>query len=323
MSYLVSLIIPVYKAENFIKKTMISICEQTLKNFEIILIDDCSPDASINIAISVLKKYPTRFNASKIVRFEKNVGIANVRKHAINLATGKYIASIDSDDYFELYALEKMLESIENSQSDIAFFDYYNTYSGKNDYIIQKIGGDKEETIRYLLMNKLHGSLCNKLYKKDILDNIIILDDINMSEDLLITIQAVFISKKISYHSEAFLYYVQHNSHSLTKKYNNKKIKDMIVGIQFIENFFVERNVYISYKPALDYRKQIIKAESITHADSSQRKMYYNLFPNLKLNYNDLGWYKSIILFLAEKKIFLLINIFIYLRQIIKLSVGR
>ncbi|MDC5317251.1 hypothetical protein OHW94_17460, partial [Acinetobacter baumannii] len=77
------------------------------------------------------------------------------------------------------------------------------------------------------------------------------------------------------------------------------------------------------YKPALDYRKQIIKAESITHADSSQRKMYYNLFPNLKLNYNDLGWYKSIILFLAEKKIFLLINIFIHLRQIIKLSVGR
>ena len=137
MRYQLSLIIPVYKTEQFIERCLMSVCNQTLSEFEIIIVDDCSPDKSINILKKVLEKFPDREKHTKIISFKKNKGISYVRKYAFNISEGEYIASLDSDDFFEPDALEKLLAYAYRYSADIVFSDYFiNTI--KNEKIIKQ-----------------------------------------------------------------------------------------------------------------------------------------------------------------------------------------
>ena len=104
----VSVIIPVYKAEQYIHHCLDSMLAQTFKDFEIILIDDGSPDKSGEICDS----YAAADNRIKVIRNEKNSGAAVSRNKALELAQGEFIAFLDSDDFFELNMLEETYNKI-------------------------------------------------------------------------------------------------------------------------------------------------------------------------------------------------------------------
>ena len=91
----VSVIIPVYNTEKYLKKCLDSVCNQTLSDIEIICIDDCSTDNSLNI----LKEYTLKDNRIKLIEFKENKGAAVARNTGIDEAKGEYIGFIDSDDY--------------------------------------------------------------------------------------------------------------------------------------------------------------------------------------------------------------------------------
>ncbi len=106
---LVSIIVPVYNTEKFIYETISSIINQTYENFEIIVIDDCCTDKSIQII--------EQFNNSKItiIKNEKNLGVADSRNKGIHLAQGKYIAFLDADDFWEKEKLEVQVKYLEEN----------------------------------------------------------------------------------------------------------------------------------------------------------------------------------------------------------------
>lgn len=116
---LVSIIIPVYNAQNHILETLNSIKEQTYNEYEIILVDDCSTDDSIEII--------RNFKSDKLYlyRLNKNSGAAVARNYGINKAKGEYIAFIDSDDTWHTSKLEKQIEFMKNN-------DYIFTYTSIN-----------------------------------------------------------------------------------------------------------------------------------------------------------------------------------------------
>ena len=93
----VSVIIPVYNTEKYLEKCLDSVCNQTLSDIEIICVDDCSTDNSLNI----LKEYAQKDNRIKLIEFKENKGAAAARNEGIKAATGEYIGFIDSDDYPE------------------------------------------------------------------------------------------------------------------------------------------------------------------------------------------------------------------------------
>jgi len=102
----VSIITPIYNCENFIKKTIDSIIAQTYKNWELIIVDDCSKDNTEEI----IKKYMLKDNRIKYLKFDINQGAAMARTKAMELANGNYMAFLDSDDLWEDNKLEKQLK---------------------------------------------------------------------------------------------------------------------------------------------------------------------------------------------------------------------
>lgn len=114
---LVSIITPVYQAERFIERTILSVLAQSYQNWEMILIDDCSHDKSAEI----IQKFVEKDKRIKYLRLETNSGAAVARNKAIEIAQGEYLAFLDSDDLWEPLKLEKQLEFMKEKNSNFSF----------------------------------------------------------------------------------------------------------------------------------------------------------------------------------------------------------
>ena len=121
----VSVIIPIYNSEKYIKECLDSIINQTYKNLEIIIVNDVSTDNSIDI----IKQYKDK--RIKIVNLNYNSGVAIARNRGIEEATGDYICFIDADDYWDLAKIEKQIKFIEENNYSFIYSDYAYLKEGK------------------------------------------------------------------------------------------------------------------------------------------------------------------------------------------------
>lgn len=117
----VSVIIPVYNAEKYLRECLDSVVNQTLKDIEIICVDDCSADSSA----SILAKYADKDPRIKVIYYPENKSASQARKDGVMLATGKYIMFMDSDDRLELDACKKLSEEMDSHDVDILQFGTY------------------------------------------------------------------------------------------------------------------------------------------------------------------------------------------------------
>ena len=133
----VSIIVPMYNAEKFIGKTIESVLAQTYQNWEMLIMNDVSTDNSLAI-VSVYAKKDERI---KIVNTEKNVGVVKGRNFLIDLASGKYIAFLDADDYWHNEKLEKQIKFMKEKNASISCTEYTRVKENKekiNDVIIKE-----------------------------------------------------------------------------------------------------------------------------------------------------------------------------------------
>ena len=115
-----SIITPLHNAENFLEETIKSVLEQTNKNWEMIIVDDCSTDRSLVIA----ENYAKKDNRIKIIKLEKNSGAAVARNCAIEVASGRFIAFLDSDDLWHPRKLEKQINFMLNRNVEFSYTFY-------------------------------------------------------------------------------------------------------------------------------------------------------------------------------------------------------
>ena len=127
MSVKVSVILPVYNASDYLHQCMDSIVGQTLKDIEIICVDDGSTDNSLDI----LKEYEQKDKRVKVIQ-QKNAGAGAARNNGLSIATGEYLSFLDSDDFFEPDMLEKAYEKAKGSNAQIVVFrsDQYRRFEG-------------------------------------------------------------------------------------------------------------------------------------------------------------------------------------------------
>ena len=116
-NYVVSVIIPMYNAERFVKQTIESVLNQTYKEIEIIVIDDNSTDASASIVQQMMSEYPQ----IRYFKFNENKGVANARNKAIDMATGRYIAFLDSDDLWFPEKIEKQIRLLKEKDGCFSY----------------------------------------------------------------------------------------------------------------------------------------------------------------------------------------------------------
>ena len=117
---MVSVVMPVYNAEQYLHETINSVLKQSYSNFELIMVDDCSKDRSLEI----LQEYAQKDSRLKIVKNVRNMGVAQTRNIGIQNSTGKYIALLDSDDVWVNYKLERQVFLLQKTQAQIVYCSY-------------------------------------------------------------------------------------------------------------------------------------------------------------------------------------------------------
>ncbi len=243
----VSIVIPVYNVESFLKQCLNSIISQTFKNIEIIIIDDGSTDKSPQI-IEEYKKNDSRIMA---VFLEKNVGAGNARNEGIKIASGKYIVFIDSDDWITEDYIEKLYNSIEKYNCDMisANFYTYDTATGqteenkypKNFYNTTFNSSLKKRYFLFLSNNYIW----IRIYRKEFLKKNNIYFKLNKLEDSLFLWEAVLASDSFRFIDETIYYYRLNRNNSLTR---SDYAGVYIDGLREIKKHLAGKNLYRFYK---------------------------------------------------------------------------
>ena len=118
---MVSIIVPVYRAKEYIARTIDCVRDQTYTDWELILVDDCSSDGSVEIIENIIASQKKRI---RLIRKEVNVGAANARNSGIDASSGRYIAFLDADDVWKPDKLEKQIAFMENTGAAFSFHSY-------------------------------------------------------------------------------------------------------------------------------------------------------------------------------------------------------
>lgn len=204
--YKVTVVVPVYNVENYLNRCINSIINQTLKEIEIILVDDGSTDKSGEICDEYLKKD----NRIKVIH-QKNLGLSAARNSGIKIAKSDYICFIDSDDYIETDMLAYLYKKALEYKSDIACCGFSNIYeNGRKEKVTIPDGDMTFSTEEALDIHLLSGYIdvvaWNKLYKTSLFKEIKYPEGM-LYEDMLTTYRLIDTAKLISLHSDSKYFY--------------------------------------------------------------------------------------------------------------------
>ncbi|EAL7649401.1 glycosyltransferase family 2 protein, partial [Campylobacter jejuni] len=223
----ISIILPTYNVEKYIARALESCINQTFKDIEIIVVDDCGNDKSIDIA----KEYASKDDRIKIIHNEENLKLLRARYEGAKVATSPYIMFLDSDDYLELNACEECIKILDmgGGKIDLLCFEAFITNAKKS---IKKLNikqgkyNNKEFTMQILKTKNPFWTMWAKIIKKDIYlkaFNMLNLKKeikINMAEDALLYYPLTILSNEIFYLTQPL--YTQHvNSNSITNNINS------------------------------------------------------------------------------------------------------
>lgn len=243
-----SIIVPVYNVEKYLPKCLESLIKQTLKDIEIICVNDGSMDNSL----AILKEFASRDSRIRIID-NQHQGVAKTRNTGIEQSTGEYIGFVDSDDYIDIDFFEKLYNSATKSNSDIAiasilkhknFFNIYNAKYTKEETAITiqdkiKLCEDKKHFFFYAW---------NKIYHSGFIkENNIKFSEGQIYEDVMFAIKALYYSNKIISVYGTKYHYIEHEN-SLTK-YKDKtgeKEHDLIKAYSELQEFCNSKNIEIS-----------------------------------------------------------------------------
>ncbi|ODG91233.1 hypothetical protein BED47_22955, partial [Gottfriedia luciferensis] len=243
--YKVSVIIPAYNVENYIKRCLESVLNQTLNQIEIIIVNDGSKDETLKVI------NPFKDNRLKIIDKE-NGGVSSARNAGLSIAKGEYIFFLDGDDWLEKDALGIMYQYAIDNSLDIVISGFILDYdNGQKEYITD---GNKlsNKPISDVLLNNIAPAVWSKLYNTKLLveNNVFFTSDISLGEDLLFNIKAFSLTSKIGTINEKyFVHYIQRNN-GLTRRYSNN-ILDIFKVLEEIELYLSSTNIVQEYKKEL------------------------------------------------------------------------
>lgn len=161
----VSITVPVYNVKDYLPKCLDSLIAQTLRDIEIILVDDGSTDGSG----SICDEYAQRDNRVRVIHKE-NGGLASARQVGLEHARGTYLIACDSDDWVEANMYERLYTQITQEDADMAICDFYYNYPDGHQTVAHNCPRDCaiDNILRDVLMRRITGSACNKLVKTDL-----------------------------------------------------------------------------------------------------------------------------------------------------------
>ena len=258
----ISIIIPVYNSEDFLRTCLDSLIKQSYKNLEIIIVNDGSPKNCKEIANEYIKKD----NKIKYVEHEKNKGLFQARVTGFKNSTGDYIAFLDADDYVSNDFYRELIEKAEETNSDIVaaqlVMDYgkgdrrvYNLF----DFPFEELTGEHcyEEFYNQEGLNFAWHITPNKIYSRRIWEKAVveyrkIQKHLIMTEDFAFSNVLFYYAQKVTKLNRVAFFYTKHDGAStsvndITFKKASKNLEDLTTSFSFVENFLKEKNIYEKY----------------------------------------------------------------------------
>lgn len=259
----ISVIIPVYNVEKYLRQCLDSVINQTYTNLEIICVNDCSTDSSLEI----LEEYAKKDSRIIIINNETNCGLGLTRNHGYEYATGEYIHFLDSDDWIEQGLYEKLADVIaKNGDIDVTYFfkRMYSEQTGEfqSDNLLQDNTANKlihiDDDFRATMVWK--ESVWCKLYLKSFLDDMkIIHNDYRCHEDMEFSFLVRFFARTIYYLNEYLINY----------RINRK---DSLMWNRFLYNDCVYKSFVSAYNLCKTLENQTLKKKLLRY----EGNIFYN-----------------------------------------------
>ena len=284
----ITIIIPFYNVENYIEKCINSVKAQTFTDFECILIDDKSPDPSLNIALKLIKD-DSRF---KIIQHTENKGQGGARNTGLDSAKGEWIAFLDSDDYLEKDFLLTMYNEAIKKDIDIVICKYKSITSegkevGLNKSLLNGVYSNNKELLDFFLT---YPTPWNKLYRKQLWDNIRFPEKLYY-EDLATIFQPLLKAYKVKFIEKALVCYNLRQG-STTKHFSRRQLSDKIAIFSIIKQKLEEKGVenkdellrfvyllhivYLTCCDVIQFNTEVTKKEMFKELQKTWDKKYFS-----------------------------------------------
>lgn len=313
----ISIIIPIYNVEKYLRQCLDSCINQTLKDIEIICVNDGSTDNCLDI----IKEYANKDSRIKLIN-QNNQGLAIARYNGFDIATGEYVLFLDPDDWITIDCCELAYNQAKENDNDFVWYTYYNYIENKEKYVINKLNIQKLAGIKSVNLNNIDdinylqaAYVWNKIYKRKwLIENNI--KFINMQwEDLPFTAQAIINSKSISIINKP-LYFYRDRERSLTKQVSiDAIIKSKDIALRYILNTCNNKllKVYLSY-----YFISLLHWYDNFPMNKKQKLEYEKLMFESFEQVKDIDYRATLYKILIKTKIYIIIKILKKIIRIIK-----
>ena len=232
---LISVIVPVYNVAQYLEKSIASIQQQTYENLEIILVDDGSTDESGRLCEQIAEQ-----DERVLVYHKENEGLSQARNDGLKQAHGDYVIFIDSDDYIHPEMIASLYQQLVKEDADVSSCGVMNVYANsespqtenQDDYFIC----DTETFLReYLIGEKIPGTICNKLIKREIAAQLTFPKGL-IYEDAYYHFDLIKVAKKYVVNTKPYYYYFHRGDSITTKPYTEKDL----ANIDIYQKFYTE-----------------------------------------------------------------------------------
>lgn len=249
MSISISVIVPVYNVEKYLERCLNSLVSQTLTNIEIIVVNDGSPDSSQ----SIIDDFKTNY-ADKIVALTKpNGGLGDARNFGLPYAKGEYIGFLDSDDYVDANAYEKLYQAAMQNKADLVVSDILYEWEGtqKSHRLKGLSDFNPNDVQKSLMLSPLFA--WNKIYRRDLFDRLAFQYPNRLwYEDIPVTIPFISVAKTFAYVPEPLFHYIQRGT-SIMGSRNSNKLFDIFEILDMTLEALEKRKSYERFKMELEY----------------------------------------------------------------------
>lgn len=286
-----SVIIPVFNTEKYIKKCADSLFEQKMTDVEYIFVDDCSSDRSIEVVKESTKSHPSIKGQVKFLKMDHNSGSVSTRIEGLKQATGDYVIFCDSDDWIEPDMYSLLYNKAVTDDLDIVIGSYREC-KGKSHTFRRQLVSDKSDLISSLLSYRLSPSMCIKMIKRDLWNQNITAPSACMGEDSVFSLQILMASQNTGFEPDAIYNYHINPSgmcQSLAKEKILRRYNGAVSNTEQILEILISNNLLNRYKKEVD----VLKARHRDYllpliGDSHYFKMWHNTFPeiNFRLLFN-------------------------------------
>lgn len=274
----VSIVVPVYNVYDYIEKCLTSLAKQSIDDYEVIVVNDGSPDKSQDVIDQFVIKYPTIFKSF----VKKNGGLSDARNYGIKKASGEYIGFIDGDDYADENMFKILYEKAKENNFDVVVCDVNYVFPDKIKTISSNVLNDSIDNLKGNMLN-IYPAAWNKIYKRSLFETGVSFKRNVWYEDVEFLYRIFPYIKSIGTVNIPLINYVQREN-SIIKTFD-KRLYNYIDNFNGIVDFYKEKGFYNEYYKELEYvYVRYLYSTFIINATNFDKEEYNNAVKIAKAN---------------------------------------